>query len=284
MTRNLVSREIIYLPLSEVSPNPYQPRRMFDREQLEELAGSIREYGVLQPISVRLINHSRYELVAGERRLRACKLAGLEEIPAILVNINDLDSAVLAIIENLQRQDLHFFEEAEGFSNLMTDYGFTQEVLAERVGKKQSTIANKLRVLKLSKEAQKIIIENELSERHARAILKCAPAMQLEVLARVVKQGLTVRKTEELVAAMLAAQEEPAPVEKKGRVKRYIRDIRLLTNSIKADLEMVRESGVESDFDMCETDEGCDIYITLHYKRAENKHVENMALPLASGL
>jgi len=261
-TTMLSSREIIYLPLDKVQPNPYQPRRIFDRSALEELASSIREYGVLQPISVRLIGGYRYELVAGERRLRASKLAGLAEIPVVVCDISDQDSALLALIENLQRQNLHYLEEAEGFQNLITDYGLTQEVIAERVGKNQSTVANKLRVLRLSKEIQKILIENELTERHARALLKLSNEdTQLDVLMRVIKYGLTVRKTEELVEETLRKPLSDKPV----IIQHYIRDIRILANTIKDNLEMVKKSGVDTVFDMVQTDDGYDIHIKLVY-------------------
>lgn len=260
---NLISnREIVYLPPEKVQPNPYQPRRIFERGALDELASSIKEYGVLQPISVRLINGSRYELVAGERRLRASKLAGLTTIPAVLVNISDQDSAVLALIENLQRQNLHFLEEAEGFQNLMIDYNFTQEVLAERVGKNQSTIANKLRVLRLSKTIQNILIEHDLTERHARSLLKLPDeAMQIEVLKKVIKYGLTVRKTEELVEDALREPKD----NKTSAIQHYIRDIRILANTIKDNLEMVKKAGVDTKFDMVQTAEGYDINIKLVY-------------------
>jgi len=265
MTKYFASREILYLPLEQVVPNPYQPRRIFDRDALEELANSIQEHGVLQPITVRLINGTSYELVAGERRLRASKLAGLQEIPAIAVNITDMDSAVLAIIENLQRQDLHFFEEAEGFLNLLNDYGFTQEVLADKVGKTQSTIANKLRVLKLPKDARKFIIENGLTERHARTLLKLPEEdQQMEVLEKIVKQGLTVRKTEDLVDAMLNKSQKDRSG--RGIFKAYVRDIRLLTNSIKENLDLARRCGIASEFEMEETDDGYTIMITLSYE------------------
>jgi len=256
--------EIIYLPLDKVQANPYQPRRFFDRNSLDELAASIREYGVLQPISVRMRGNYRYELVAGERRLRASKLAGLSSIPAVVINISDQDSAVLALIENLQRQNLHFLEEAEGFQNLMTDYGLTQEEMAERVGKNQSTIANKLRVLRLSKEIQKILIEHELTERHARALLKLTDnLLQIEILKKVVKHGLTVRKTEELVEEALR---KPEPQDTGTSViQHYIRDIRILANTIKGNLEMVQKSGVDTQFDMVQTEDGYDIHIKLAY-------------------
>ena len=258
------NREIIYLPLDKIHPNPYQPRRIFDRGGLDDLAKSIREYGVLQPISVRLINSSVYELVAGERRLRASKLAGLGSIPSVIINISDQDSAILALIENLQRQNLHFLEEAEGFQNLIADYNFTQDELAERVGKNQSTIANKLRILRLSKTIQKMLIEQDLTERHARALLKLTDeSQQIEVLNKVIKNGLTVRKTEELVEAYL---HKPAPVDAKtAAIQHYIRDIRILTNSIKENLEMVKSAGVDTKFDMLQTDVGYDIHIQLVY-------------------
>ena len=263
------TKEVLYLPLDAVKPNPYQPRRIFDQTGLDELAASIRVYGVLQPISVRFMNNSGYELVAGERRLRASRIAGLASIPAILVDITDTDSAVLAIIENLQRKDLHFFEEAEGFRNLMNDYTFTQEALAVRVGKNQSTIANKLRLLKIPRKLQKEIIENELTERHARAILRLdTEAEQAKVLQKIIAEGLTVRKTEELIESILVSN---APVTNNKAIpfKAYIRDIRVLTNSIKEDLEIMRSSGMETHFDIQETSTGYSIHIALNYVKTE---------------
>ena len=260
--------EILHLPLGIVNTNPYQPRRIFEREGLEELAASIQAYGVLQPISVRHINGAGYELVAGERRLRACKMAGLSTIPAIVVDITDYDSAVLAMIENLQRQDLHFFEEAQGLANLMSDYGFTQEALASRVGKNQSTIANKIRIMRLSKPIQKLIVEHDLTERHARALLKLnTEEAQLEVLTKVIKQGLTVRKTEALIEATLSPTGQP--VSSPTPFKAYIRDIRILTNSIKENLDMVRQSGIDTHFDMEQTDTGYNIHIKLDYSAGQ---------------
>jgi ParB family chromosome partitioning protein len=234
---------------------------------LDELADSIREYGVLQPISVRVINNSTYELVAGERRLRASRLAGLESIPAILVAINDLDSAVLAIIENLQRENLHFFEEAEGFRNLLGEYAFTQETLASRIGKNQSTIANKLRLLRLSRPIQKQIVENELTERHARALLRLETEPdQQAALETIISENLTVRRTEDLIESTL--KKSSVRPGKKGKTipfKAYIRDIRILTNSIQENLDIVRRSGMNANFDMQQTDTGYNIFITLSH-------------------
>ena len=259
-----LTKEITHLPIDMVKPNPYQPRRIFDQNGLDELAASIKEYGVLQPISVRHMGAGGYELVAGERRLRASRLAGLHEIPAILVAISDTDSAVLAIIENLQRRDLHFFEEAEGFRNLMSDYAFTQEELATKVGKNQSTIANKLRLLRIPRHMQKDIITHELTERHARSLLRLEDeAQQNKVLETIIAQGLNVRKTEELIDAMLTPKEPSR--QNTVPMKTYIRDIRILTNSIKEDLEIMASAGMKTDFDMVETPTGYSIHITLDY-------------------
>ena len=257
------SNEILQLPLESVKPNPYQPRRFFDPSALDELANSIKIYGVLQPISVRIINGTSYELVAGERRLRASRLAGRTSIPAILVEINDLDSAVLAIIENLQRQNLHFLEEAEGFQNLIGEYAFTQEALALRIGKSQSTIANKLRLLKLSRPVQKLIIEKELTERHARALLKFdSEDDRLSALDKIINENLNVSKTEDLIEKTISTRKKkPIPF------KAHIRDIRILTNTIHEGLELMRRGGMETHFDIKQTEQGYNIHIIVNHSR-----------------
>lgn len=263
------NKEIIYLPVDRVTPNPYQPRKFFRKESIEELARSIKEYGVMQPISVRLINGVSYELVAGERRLRATRLAGLNTIPAIVVNIKDQDSAMIAMIENIQRENLNFIEEAEGYQNLIEDYSFTQEELAKRIGKSQSTIANKVRILRLSKKVQKFIIEHELSERHARALLKIVNEdIQMEILQKVVEQGLTVKKTEELVDKVLGKSKEVTEEGKRDiKIKRLVKDFRLFSNSIKQSIDIMKESGFGTDYIMDEIDGGYEILITISYPK-----------------
>ena len=184
-------KNISYLSIDCVRPNPYQPRKQFNKGSLEQLCESIKQYGVIQPINVRRISTNNYELVAGERRLRAATMAGLKEIPAVVININDNDSAVIALIENLQREDLSYMEEAEGYNNLINEHGFTQEELAQKIGKSQSTIANKIRLLKLPPMVKKILSDNSLTERHARALLKLHDEqLQLKVLRRVCERGL----------------------------------------------------------------------------------------------
>ena len=264
------SNEIIFLSVDKVTPNPYQPRKFFNKDSIEELARSIKEYGVMQPISVRLINGVSYELVAGERRLRATRLAGISTIPAIVVNIKDQDSAMIAMIENIQRENLNYIEEAEGFRNLIEDYSFTQEELARRIGKSQSTIANKIRILKLSKRVQKFLVENELSERHARALLKISGEEKImEILYNIVDQGLTVKKTEELVEKTLSPQEEVKENKKEVKVKRIIKDVRLFSNSIKQSIDMMQESGFGTDYIMDETQDGYEILIKISYPKGQ---------------
>lgn len=241
-------KNIIYVNIDSIRPNPYQPRKQFNKVALDELCESILQYGVLQPINVRKISSNTYELVAGERRLRAAKLAGLKEIPAIIINVDDNNSAVMALIENLQREDLSYMEEAEGYNNLISEHGFTQEELAQKIGKSQSTIANKIRLLKLPPLVKKILADNNLTERHARALLKLHDEqLQLKVLKIVCEKGLNVKKTEELVERAIekyTRANNKADGEKK--LTRYIKDIRIFVNTIKQAIEVMKKSGVNA--------------------------------------
>lgn len=194
------SNEIIEIPIKNVVANPDQPRQVFDQEGIQELSDSIKAFGVLQPISVRKVD-DKFELIMGERRLRASTLAGLESVPAIVIDSDSTASAFMALIENLQRVDLNFIEEAEGFKRLIEQHEMSQKDVAARVGKNQSTISNKLRILKLSEKVRDKIIRSGLSERHARALLKLEDSelQEKKVLEQVIKNELTVKKTEELV-------------------------------------------------------------------------------------
>lgn len=242
-------KNITYVGIEHIRPNPYQPRKQFNKMALEELCDSIKQYGVLQPINVRRLSHGTYELVAGERRLRAATMAGLQEIPAIIINVDDNDSAVMALIENLQREDLSYMEEAEGYSNLINEHGFTQEELAQKIGKSQSTIANKIRLLKLSPLIKKILSDNNLTERHARALLKLHDEqLQLKVLRLVCERGLNVKKTEELVERAIDKYskniKQRTTSEKK--MTKAIKDVRIFVNTIKQAIDIMRQSGVNA--------------------------------------
>ncbi|PKM51097.1 MAG: nucleoid occlusion protein [Firmicutes bacterium HGW-Firmicutes-7] len=258
--------KVIMISISNIRPNPYQPRKVFDQVMLEELANSIREFGLIQPVNVRVIKENTYELVAGERRLRAAKLAKLDKIPAIVIDVNDKDSAVLALIENLQRENLNYFEEAEGYYNLMEDYNLTQEDIAKQVGKSQSTVANKLRLLKLSDKVVKILLEHHLSERHARALLKLPTAdLQLGILDKVIIQSLNVKKTEDLIDSTLhkVINDEKINSKQNAFMKRYIKDIRIFTNTIKQSVEMMKESGIDVEYKLEENDNAYNISIVI---------------------
>ena len=231
----------------DITPNPFQPRKIFNHDSLQELAASIQEYGVIQPLIVRNTVNG-FELVAGERRLRASKLAGLHQVPVIVKEFTDKEVAELAMIENLQREDLHFLEEAEGFQQLITSFAFTQEELAKRMGKNQSTIANKLRLLKLTPEVRAVVAAEKLTERHARSLLKIdEPRLQMEVLDIIREKGLNVRETEELIKDFLediAKQIEEKNAHKRTIVK-VIRDVRIFINTINNVVGEMKKSGLK---------------------------------------
>jgi len=253
--------EIKNIPIRSIKPNPYQPRKDFNKQSLEELSQSIKSFGVIQPISVRKLQNENYELIAGERRLRASELAELEEIPAIILEYKDNESAMIALIENLQREDLNFIEEAKGFNNLIVDHGFTQLELAEKMGKSQSTIANKLRLLKLPMDIQGDLIENDLTERHGRALLKLPDdELRREVLDKVVKNNLNVSKTEELVNGILSDLLTEEEKESKQNIKALI-STRIYLNTIKKAYTAIKDSGIDAKYS--EKDKGDFVEVTI---------------------
>lgn len=240
---------IINIPLEEIKPNAYQPRKEFDDESLNDLTNSIKSYGVLQPIVVRRSGKNGYEIIAGERRWRASQKAGLKEIPAIIKDAGDSETAIMALIENLQRENLSFLEEAEGYRQLMQDYGFTQEQLAYKLGKSQSTIANKMRILKMTPEIVKIISREKLSERHARALLKLPDEkLQMQALKQIIDKGLNVRQTEELVDRLIEGIENEKEKEKKKSFKIAIKDVRIFVNSVKKLVKNIKETGINAGY------------------------------------
>lgn len=252
------------IPIEKIRPNPYQPRKYFNRSNLEELASSILEYGVLQPIIIRKNGSVNYELIAGERRLRASELAGLTTIPAIILNVNDNDSALMAFVENIQRQNLNFLEEAEGYKCIMEDYGFTQEELANKLSKSQSAIANKLRILKLSDKVKKLIIDHNLTERHARAVLKLPQeASQIEAVTRIIKEDLTVKKTEEMVADMMEVLSASSTRRVEKKEKRMVNNMKLFTNSIRQSVDIIRKTGIDVTYENIQEGDFCEIIIKI---------------------
>lgn len=255
-------KEITYIPIQNIIPNPYQPRKIFSQSTLTDLAESIKKYGVLEPICVRYVRGT-YEIIAGERRLIASKKAGLSEVPCIINNITDKDSASIALIENIQRENLNFFEEAEGYQNLMVNFGYTQEEISKIIGKKQSTISNKMRLLKLPKDIKTSILENNLSERHARALLKIENSnIQREVLEKIIKYGLNITKTEEFIEKTLKRVSGNS-IKNRQKIKGFITDLKIFTNTIKSAVDIMKESGVATDYSVTKMDNGYEINIKV---------------------
>lgn len=260
------NREIKSIPIELIRPNTYQPRKTFNRESLEELTESIKTYGVLQPISIRSNGSKYYELVAGERRLRAAQLAGLTEIPAILIEVTDSDSAALALIENLQREDLNYMEEAEGYQNLIKDHNYTQEQLASIIGKKQSTIANKLRILRLPDSVKEKLIEYNLTERHARALLKIPDEKtQIKIIEKIKQKNYNVKKTEEIVEEEVAKIETAVTIndedgKRKQKIKKAIMNARIYINTIK---NIMEKNGVNAQYSFVDKDEYIEVMVKI---------------------
>lgn len=246
-SKNTDGENVHQIKITDIIPNRFQPRKIFNNDSLEELSASVQEYGVIQPLIVREMTNG-FELVAGERRLRASKMAGLQQVPVIVKDFTDKEVAELAMIENLQREDLHFLEEAEGFQQLITSFAFTQEELAKRMGKKQSTIANKLRLLKLVPEVRTIVLAERLTERHARSLLKIdEPKLQIEVLEIIREKGLNVRETEELIEEFLEdiAQQITEKNKPKRSVVKVIRDVRIFINTINNVIGEMKKTGLK---------------------------------------
>lgn len=243
--------KIILIPQSEILPNPNQPRKRFNYDELEGLAQSIRANGILQPLLVRTNENGKYELVAGERRLRAARLVGITKVPCILNDISESDSAVFAIIENLQRQNLDFFEEAEALATLVSDYRMSQDELCKKLGKAQSTLSNKLRLLKLSEEMRYKISRAGLSERHARALLSLEDEVQrARALSIIIDRHLTVNESETLIEQMLRKNEAP-----KRQILKGFKDIRIFINTLNNAVDTIRRAGIDADSVKTETDE-----------------------------
>ena len=257
MNHNLI---VQCIGVDKIVPNPQQPRRVFEQAALQELAESIANHGVIQPVTLRRVG-GLFELIAGERRLRATQMAGLKAIPAIVVDADDEESAVLALIENIQRENLSYMEEALGYLKLAQEYHMTQEEIAKLMGKTQSAVANKLRILRLCGETKRILAEYGLTERHARALLRLSEEEQQVQTAKLIAvKGMNVRETEEYIENLLIKQQEVLPGRclplsgtvkeevknrlTRPRIKRFIRDIRLFTNTVNRAALYMKEAGV----------------------------------------
>ena len=258
-------RKLTEIPVASIRRNPYQPRVTFDEESIAELAQSIRQVGLIQPLVVRKAPDGAYELVAGERRLRAVKSLGMENVTCIVEQgMEDESSAMMALIENLQREDLHYLEEAQCYNTLLSTYNLTQEELAARLGKSQSSIANKLRLLRLPEEVKSAMAEAHLTERHARALLKLKDEKtQLALVDKIAKKSLSVKETEKLVDKTLNRlyDEKADGARPRPKILRIVKDYRLFMNTINAAVNTLRETGMTVAVVQEDRENGVDIHI-----------------------
>ncbi|MED4015729.1 nucleoid occlusion protein [Sutcliffiella cohnii] len=256
--------EIKHIPVVQISPNRYQPRTVFVDEKIDELALTIRTHGIIQPIVVRQFAEETFEIIAGERRWRAVQKLGWETIPAIVKDFNDTETASVALIENLQREELSAIEEALAYAKLLELHNLTQEALAQRLGKGQSTVANKLRLLKLPEEVQEALLQKKMTERHARALIPLKePEKQIALMEEIIEKQLNVKQTEERVVRLL----ETKVAKPKPKLKAFSKDMRIAMNTIRQSLTMVNDSGINVDT----TEEEFDEYYQFTIKIPKNK-------------
>ncbi len=259
-------QEFRHIPIAKITRNPAQPRKLFDMTGLEQLADSIGRYGVITPLTVRR-RDGGYELIAGERRLRASKKAGLETVPCYIINASSEDSSFMALVENLQRQDLDFFEEAQSIRRLCVEYSMTQEQAAKRIGKTQSSVANKLRLLRLSPETIEFIREHRLTERHARTLLRLeTEELQLKAAHIMAAKQMNVEQAEGYVEGLLK------PASKKGKKQILLRDVRIFINTVEHAIGIMKKSGLSPQFE--QRKEGDELVFMIRLPVEEASHLK----------
>ena len=267
-TSKVNQNDVVSLQVEQIVPNEYQPRTQFDDEKIEELAQTLQTHGIIQPIVVREKEADIYEVIAGERRLRAAKLLGWEEISAIVRDLNDTETASIALIENIQREELSVIEEGRAYEQLISMHSLTQEALAQRLGKSQSTVANRIRLLTLPEEIQAGLMEKKLTERHARALMKMKDeTVQIEYYNKTIDEQWTVRELEDKVNAWLGKKKEPKRQRKKPKF--VSKDVRIATNTIKRSLKMIADTGIKVESE--EEDQDDYYQITIRVKKNENR-------------
>lgn len=246
-----IGGQIILVPQEDIYPNPNQPRKRFDFDELEGLAQSIRQNGMIQPIAIRINEEGRYELISGERRLRASRLVGIPRIPCIIMDANNSKSALFALIENIQRTDLGFFEEAQAIEKLITEHGMTRDEVCKKLGLAPPTVSNKLRLLRLPEEIRLRIIQENLSERHARELLRLTTLNQVErALSIMAEKHLTVAESEKLITQILNNDNK-----RRQPPMKLFKDVRIFVNTLNHAVDTMRRAGIEADSAKSETDE-----------------------------
>ncbi|HLQ83307.1 MAG TPA: nucleoid occlusion protein [Pseudogracilibacillus sp.] len=254
--------EVVQLEVEKIIPNQFQPRTIFDDSKISELAQTLKTHGIIQPIVVRNLEDNKYEVIAGERRLRAAKSLKWDRIPAIIRNLTDTETASVALIENIQREQLTAIEEASAYVQLLELHGLTQEALAQRLGKSQSTVANRIRLLKLSQDVQEALLNKEITERHGRSLLKLDEELQSVYLKRIIDEGLNVKELEELINSS-DSKEQPKKKKRKKKAKIISKDVRIATNTIKKSLKMITNTGIEVESEEEELDDYYQVTIRI---------------------
>lgn len=268
LEKNKSTEEVVKIPIDKIIPNRFQPRTVFDEDKIEELSRTIHTHGVIQPIVVRHFEGDRFEIIAGERRYRAMKKLDWTEVPAIVRNLSDKETASIALIENLQREELTAIEEALAYQQLLELHSLTQEALAQRLGKGQSTVANKLRLLKLPQSVQEAILKREITERHARALISIKDEeTQNEIVNLIKEHDWNVRQLEDYIHQLTSPKEEEVKKEKPKR-KAISKDIRIALNTIKQSLSMVTKSGITLKTEEEDTDDYYQITVKIPKKKA----------------
>ena len=272
LAKQKMINKVVLIPEHRIKPNPYQPRRVFDQEKIEQLAASIAQYGLLQPITVLPLEDGSYQLVAGERRLLACRRLRMQEVPAILTTMDEERSSALALVENIQRCDLNFFEEAAAIQKLMKMGGYTQQAVAKKLGKNQSTIANKLRLLQFSEPVREAILAANLTERHARALLNLneqGDEPLLQAIKAIQEREMNVAQAEKYIAQLEGKQDKP-----KEKRLFIVKDLRIFLNSIDKALETMKLSGIRAKTQMQEDND--EVVYTIRIPKesayAKSKH------------
>ena len=264
-----MAEEVIRIPTEKLLPNPYQPRKQFKSEDLLSLADSIKENGVLQPLLARRINNSDYfEIIAGERRLRASILANQETVPCLVVDCDHKESAIYSVLENIQRADLSFFEEAQAIAHMQSHFNLTQEQVAKRLGKSQSALSNKLRILKLPIDIRYHIEKENLTERHARALLRCESEKQMWSVLEVIRERkLNVEQTEAYIDSIIYKK----PEKTHRNVVKVFRDVRIFVNTVNKAINTMIEAGLPAESNKTETDDYIEFYVKIPKKAQDNE-------------
>lgn len=264
VTRSRPSYKVVYIRPEEIERNPMQPRKSFIDDDIAQLAESIKQNGLLQPLTVRRTNKSTYQLIAGERRLRASMVIGLPQVPCIVMEVSERSSAILALVENIQRENLSYFDEAAAICSLIEAYGLTQEDAALKLGRAQSTIANKLRLLQYSEKERKLLSENNLTERHARAFLRVKDVeLRINAIETAIKRALNVEKTEQMIEDMIIEKRESEMFQKRCVV---FRDVRLFVNTINKAIETMKAAGIEANSKKTQTDDYIEYVVRIPVK------------------